>query len=111
MEEDKRGLHVAVVVAAVLVASLAYALLPFEAAGGLDCGGPLRGSSPKETVTTGFLVGREKPACDDEGRSRLIITGIAAVIFLAIGMSAVLLPESQMEKAMFGEDELPDYGP
>jgi hypothetical protein len=108
---DKRGLQVLVVVGAVVLASLAYGFLPFEAAGGLDCGAPLRGSSPKERVTTGFLVGREKPTCDDKGKSRLIITGIAAVILLAIGTSAVLLPESQMERAMFSEDELPDYGP
>ena len=108
---DRRRAQLLLVVASVVLATLAYAFLPFEAAGGLDCGAPLRGSSPKETITTGFLVGKEKPTCKDKGKSRLIITGIAGVLLLAIGTTAVVLPESQMEKAMLSEDELPDYGP
>ncbi len=100
------------VLAAVLLVMLAYGLLPFRAAGALRCSAPLRGGDPEQTVTTGFLVGQEGRVCRNEANSRLIVGGIATVVLLVVGVAAVVLPESQMERVLFGDDEeLPDYGP
>ena len=100
------------VVASALLTVLAYALLPFRAAGALECSSALQGSKPERDVTVGLLVGREAAVCKDRGNSRLIIAGITGVVLLVVGVGAVVFPESQMERALFGtEDELPDYGP
>lgn len=106
------GRVAALVVVSALLAVLGYALLPFRAAGALECGAALRGSEPERFVTVGLLVGRERRVCKAEGNSRLIAAGIAAVVLLGVGLAAVLLPESEMEKAFLGEEgDLPDYGP
>ncbi|MDP9071564.1 MAG: hypothetical protein M3N68_09860 [Actinomycetota bacterium] len=100
------------VVASALLTVLAFALLPFRAAGALECGPALRGSKPERDVTVGLLVGRERPVCQARGNSRLIAAGLAGVVLLVVGVGAVLLPESEMERAVFGEEgDLPDYGP
>ena len=102
----------ALVAAAALLAALGWMLLPFKAAGGVDCKAALFGSAPKERVTTGYLVGQEKGACQNRGNSRIVVSAIAGLVFLAVGVAAVLLPESQMERVLFGTGEdLPDYGP
>jgi len=85
-------------VAIVLLGVLGYAGSPFRAAGGLKCGGALLGSKPKEKAVTGLLVGREKPLCKARGNSRLIVAGIATVISLVLGLSAVLLPMGPLEE-------------
>ncbi len=86
----------AVVIA--LLGVFAYAASPFKAAGGLECNGALLGSKPERRVTTGLLVGREKAVCRARGSSRLIVAGIAAVISLILGLSAVLLPMGPLEE-------------
>lgn len=102
----------ALVATAAVLAALAWMLLPFEGAGGLDCKAALFGSEPKERATTGYLVGQEEGVCQNRGNSRIVMSSIAGVVFLAVGVAAVLLPESQMERVLFGGgEELPDYGP
>lgn len=100
------------VILSAVLAVLAFGLLPFRAAGALECGPALRGAEPKRDVTVGLLVGREASVCQDRGNSRLIIAGVTGFVLLVVGVGAVLLPESQMERALFGtEDDLPAYGP
>ncbi len=82
----------------VLLGVLAYAASPFKAAGGLNCNGALVGSKPKERVTIGLLVGREKALCRARGNSRLIVAGVATLISLVLGLSAVLLPMGPLEE-------------
>ena len=102
----------ALVAAATVLAALGWMVLPFKAAGGLECKAALFGSAPKERGTTGYLVGQEKDVCRNRGNSRIVVSTIAGLVFLAVGVAAVLLPESQMERVLFGGgDELPDYGP
>ena len=89
----------------VLLGVFGYALSPFRAAGNLKCGGALLGSKPKERVVTGLLVGREKTVCRARGNSRLIVAGVAAVISLILGLSAVLLPMGPLEEFFLRRDE------
>jgi hypothetical protein len=86
----------AVVIA--LFGVLAYGLAPFKAAGGLRCGSALLGSSPKERVTTGLLVGKEESLCQSKGNSRLMVVGIATVVALVLGLGAVFLPVGPLEE-------------
>ncbi len=112
MKAPTRATTAALVAAAAVLATLGWMLLPFDAAGSLDCEAALLGSKPEERRTTGYLVGQEKSACQNRGNSRLIVSGIAGALFAVVGVAAVLLPESQMERVLYGRgDELPDYGP
>ncbi|MDP9071007.1 MAG: hypothetical protein M3N68_06940 [Actinomycetota bacterium] len=110
MNGSQRGPLLALVLAAVVSAGLAYGLLPFRAAGAIDCTAVLRGSDPEQRATTGFIAGQEERACRNKGSSRLFIGAITTLVLLAVGLGAVLLPESQMERVLFGEEQLPDYG-
>lgn len=85
-------------VAIVLLGVLAYAVSPFKAAGGLKCNGALVGSKPQERATQGLMVGREKRLCSARGNSRLIVAGVATLISLVLGLSAVLLPMGPLEE-------------
>ncbi len=98
LQAAPRRAMLALVVVIVLLGSLAYAASPFTAAGGLKCKGALLGSQPRQRVTTGILVGREKPLCRSEGNSRLFVAGIATLAALVIGLSAVLLPVGPIEE-------------
>jgi len=89
-----------------LMLGLGIALLPFEAAGGLSCASPLEGADPKEKATEGYLVGREESACSRRSGSRVTIAGISGTLFLFMGLGAVLTPESRIEKALFGDEDL-----
>ena len=110
--EPRRPVLLGLVVVSVVVAALAYGLLPFRAAGALPCSAVLRGADPEERATTGFLVGVENRACDSKAGSRIVLGAIAAVVLLVVGVGAVLMPESGMERVLVGrEEELPDYGP
>ncbi len=100
-----RQLLAILAVAIVLLGVLGYAASPFRAAGGLKCKGALLGSAPKERATSGLLVGREKPLCKSRGNSRLIVAGIATVISLVLGLSAVLLPMGPLEEFFLRRDE------
>ncbi len=93
-----RRVLVVLVVVIVLLGGLAYAASPFTAAGGLKCNGALLGSQPRNRVTTGIIVGREKSVCRSEGNSRLFVAGIATLVALTIGLSAVLLPVGPIEE-------------
>ncbi len=91
---------VVLAVVVVLLGSLAYAVSPFTAAGGLKCKGALLGSEPRRSVTTGILVGREKSVCRQAGNSRLWVALIATLIGLVIALGAVLLPMGPVEDAL-----------
>ncbi len=84
----------------VLVGALAYAASPFTAAGGLKCKGALLGSEPRQSVTTGILVGREESVCRSEGNSRLWASAIATIVGLVIALGAVLLPVGPVEELL-----------
>lgn len=95
-----------VLVAAITVMGfVGYGLLDYDAAGGLNCQAPLRGADPLERATEGFLVNREAQACDDASGSRLTVGGIVALLYLIIGTGAVLLPESGIERVVFGRED------
>ncbi|MGH9283449.1 MAG: hypothetical protein ACRD0S_11005 [Acidimicrobiales bacterium] len=99
------------VVAIAIIGVLSYGLLRFEAAGGLKCDAPLRGSDPREKATGGFLVNREEGACDAEGGSRLTVGGIVGFLYLVVGIGAVFMPESPVEKMIFGGQDPEDVFP
>jgi len=103
-----RGIAVALAVAIGLIGMLGFALLPVKAAGGLPCKAPLKGAEPKERATEGYLVGREEKACDSKGKSRLTIVGIVGVVYIAFAVSAVVLPESNIERVAFGGEDPED---
>ena len=102
MKGDTMGLRILLVVAVAIIGTLSYGLLPFEAAGGLDCDASLRGADPKETATEGFLVNREEQACSDRSGSRITVMGIVALLYMMVGVGAVVLPESGIERVVFG---------
>ena len=104
------GAVLALVLVALLSASLAYGLLPFRAAGAIRCSAVLRGSQPEQRATTGYLAGQERRSCRNKGNSRLFVGVVTALVLLVVGLGAVLLPESQMERVLFGQEDLPDYG-
>ena len=106
---SRPGAVLGLVLVALVSASVAYGLVPFRAAGGIRCSAVLRGSAPQERTTTGFLAGQERRSCRNKGNSRLSIGVITGLVLLVVGSGAVLLPESQMERVLFGEGELPDY--
>lgn len=105
MKSDSTTLRVVLVVAVALVGMLSYGLMPFEAAGGLDCEAALRGADPKERATEGFLVNREDQACSTKKNSRLTVMGIVGVLYLIVGLGAVLMPESGIERVVFGRED------
>ena len=98
LESAPRQILAVLAVGIVLLGGLAYALAPFKAAGGLKCKAALLGSQPKERVTQGLLVGREKPVCRSKGNSRLFIAGFATVAAMAVVLSAVFLPVGPLEE-------------
>lgn len=98
LQAAPRRVLVVLVVVIVLLGGLAYSASPFTAAGGLECKGALLGSQPRQRVTTGILVGREKSLCRSEGNSRLLVAGIAMLVALIIGLAAVLLPVGPVEE-------------
>jgi hypothetical protein len=100
----------AVVLAVVigLIGMLSFALLPLKAAGDLKCEAPLKGADPKERATEGYLVNREDSACSAKSKSRLTIVGIVGVLYIAFGVSAVVLPESNIERVAFGGEDPED---
>lgn len=98
------GGALAVVIAVLLAFS--FALLPFEAAGGLKCEAPLQGAEPKEKATAGYLVGREDVACSRRSGSRVATAGVAGTLFLVIGLGSVFLPQSRIERALFGDEDV-----
>ncbi|MDQ3569693.1 MAG: hypothetical protein M3396_03555 [Actinomycetota bacterium] len=100
-----RQLLALLAVVIVLLGVLAYGAAPFSAAGGLKCGGALLGSKPKEPATTGLLVGREKSVCRSKGNSRLIITGLATVAALTVGLGAAFLPMGPLEELFVRRDQ------
>lgn len=84
---------------------LGYALMPFESAGGIECRAALLGSESKSKAERGYVVGREDEACGREGSGRLVTAGIAAVLGLTVGVGAVLVPEGQLERTLFGDED------
>ncbi|MGI8686470.1 MAG: hypothetical protein ACR2MO_15515 [Acidimicrobiales bacterium] len=108
MTPKERSIAVALAVAIGLIGMLSFAMLPVKAAGGLRCEAPLKGAEPKERATEGYLVNREDKACSAKSRSRLTIVAIVGVIYIAFGISAVVLPESNIERIAFGGEDPED---
>ena len=108
MTGKNRMIGVALAVAISLLFMLGWGLKPFKAAGGLECKGPLRGSAPNEKATRGFIFGREESVCDRSGGGRLIIAIMGGLVVGAICVSAVLLPESRLERVVFGGEDPED---
>lgn len=111
MTTRDQTLTMVLVVVVALLAVIGYGLLDYEAAGGLDCRAPLRGAEPKERATEGFLVNREHQACDSKSKSRLTVAAIAGLLYLGAGIGAVLLPESGIERVVFGREDPEDVFP
>ena len=111
MNGRDQGISVLLVIAITVIGVMAYGLLRFDAAGGLDCDAPLRGADPREKATEGFLVNREEKACDSAGKSRLTVAGIVGLLFLVMGIGAVVMPESGIEKVVFGGEDPEDVFP
>ncbi|PLS75874.1 MAG: hypothetical protein CYG61_04875 [Actinobacteria bacterium] len=105
MTDKNRRTGLVLALAIALLFTLGWGLKPFQAAGGLECKGPLQGSAPKERATRGFVFGREESVCNRSGGSRLIIAILGGVILAAVGVSAVLLPESRIERVVFGGED------
>lgn len=103
-----QSVAVALAVAIGILGMLGFGLLPVRAAGDLRCEAPLRGADPKEKATEGYLVNREDKACSDKAGSRLTIIGIVGVLYITFGVSAVVLPESNIERIAFGGEDPED---
>ena len=109
MTAKDQAVAVALAVAVAVMVAVGYALLPFTAAGGLECEAPLRGSDPKpDQRTAGFVLGREKGSCGRAGNGRLLSAGVAGMVFLGLGVGAAVLPESRMEKVLFDDEDVID---
>lgn len=102
-------------VAILLLGVLIYVLMPFRAAGDLECGAALFGAKPNRDTAQGLVLGREDQFCQSAANSRLIIAGVATLAALAVGIGAAVLPEGQFERVLlYGEDPLagsPQAGP
>ncbi len=77
-----------VIVGVVLLGCLAYAMLPFEAAGGIDCGPALFGADAKEQRFPGLTDAED---CQDRGKSRLTIAASLALIATVAGAATLAL--------------------
>lgn len=108
MTPKDRTIAVGLAVAIGLIGMLSFVLLPLKAAGGLKCESPLKGADPKEKATVGYLVGREDKACSTKSKSRITIVGIVGVLYIAFAVSAVVLPESNIERIAFGGEDPED---
>lgn len=105
MKQDSVAVRCLLVVAIGIIGCLSFLLLPFEAAGGLDCESTLEGADPKEKATEGFLVNREQQACSDKSGSRATVAVIVGLLWVTVGIGAATLPESFVEKVVFGGED------
>lgn len=108
MSPKDTGLALLLAIACGVIGTLGFALLPVEAAGGISCKSPLRGSEPTETATQGFLVGREEKACSDKGGSRATIVFIGGALLTGLMVAAVALPQSNFERVAFNDEDPED---
>ncbi len=108
MTDKNRTTGLILAVAIALLFTLGWGIKPFKAAGGLECKGPLKGSAPMEKATRGFVFGREESVCDRSGGGRLIIALLGGLAIGAVSISAVLLPESRIERVVFGGEDPED---
>lgn len=105
MKQDSVALRCLLAIAIAVIGCFGLLLLPLEAAGGLKCEAPLKGADPKERATEGFLVNREAQACSDKSGSRVTVTVIVGLLWLTVGVGAATLPESFVEKVVFGRQD------
>jgi hypothetical protein len=105
VKQDSVALRCLLAVAIGVIGCLGFLLVPLEAAGGLDCESPLKGADPKEKATEGFLVNREAQACSDKSGSRVTVTVIVGLLWITVGIGAATLPESFVEKVVFGGED------
>lgn len=80
---------VPIIVGVVLLGALTYSLLPFDAAGGVDCKSALLGAKPKNERGPGLTNPKEN--CRDEGKSRLTVAAVTALIATVAGAAALAL--------------------
>jgi len=106
MTARQQGIGVVLVIVISLMAALGFMMLPFTAAGGLECEAPLKGGEPKERATEGFLIGREDAACSRRSGSRVATGAISGGLFLLMGMASVLAPQSRIERALFNDEDV-----
>lgn len=74
----------------VMLAAVAWTLLPFQFTEGVDCEAPLFGGEPKSDETTIGLVLPDED-CPAKARSRLLTSAIIAVVAAGAGTAAVAL--------------------
>ena len=86
---------VPLVAAVILVAALVYAIVPFTGPGRLACSGALLGSTADPDTPAGATVGNPDKSCADAGGSRRLISAVAIVAALAIGLGGAFLPSDE----------------
>lgn len=108
MTDKNRTTSLVLAVVIALLFTIGWGIKPFEGAGGLDCDGPLRGAKPRERASGGFVFGREKSVCRRSAGGRLLVALLGGVVIGAVGVSSVLLPESRIERVVFGGEDPED---
>ena len=87
---------VPLVAAVIVVAALAYAIVPFTGPGAVECSGALFGSRADPDIPAGAIVGKTpEKACADSGSSRRLNAAVLAVAALAIGLGGAFLPSDE----------------
>ena len=75
-------------VLAIIALSIVWALIPFNFANVVDCGAPLLGAHNKnEAPVTSFI--HAKSDCLAKGKSRLLVSAVAAFIAALVGTAMV----------------------
>jgi len=75
------------VVVVVPILALVYSVLPFKAIG-IKCRPGWGDATPSGIAPTSYLVGKEGPICQSEGRSRVLTAGFVALLASAAGAVA-----------------------
>ncbi|MGI8985001.1 MAG: hypothetical protein ACR2HM_10815 [Acidimicrobiales bacterium] len=74
----------------IMFLALAWAMVPFSFANVVDCQAPLFGAQPKnEAPATSFI--RADEDCLSKGKSRLLVSAVAALLAALVGTTMVAL--------------------
>lgn len=74
----------------IMVLAVAWAMVPFNFANVVDCEAPLFGAQPKnEAPPTSFI--RADEDCLSKGKSRLLVSAVAALVTALVGTAMVAL--------------------
>jgi polyhydroxyalkanoate synthesis regulator phasin len=74
----------------VVLGAIGFTLLPFSAAGAVDCDPPLLVANPDIRQTAGYR--RPELACVPPGNTRLIVSALVAFLAVAVGTAGALVP-------------------